>query len=29
MTRTLMLGGILGALFALVLAQLIRRLGPA
>ena len=28
MTRTLMLGGILGALFALVLAQLIRRLGP-
>lgn len=28
MTRTLLLGGILGALFALVLAQLIRRLGP-
>ena len=28
MTRTLMLGGILGALFALILAQLIRRLGP-
>jgi hypothetical protein len=29
MTRTLMIGGILGALFALVLAHLIKRLGPA